>query len=208
MHISVRTNVLLQFRSANNPTALATGLEDNMANIHIGDIAPLSALPEERHSSPPTFEVHTTASMDDSSESSHASSIALPASSKPFMVHAIDREPDYIPNVIIMASRSPPDSLAGQFWRRKASRVYRVDGSSSEDLDATRKTGRSELSAPYSRRGGRKRRAIRSTKDLENLADDEAEWSHPTSRRSVFDDFCTTDVTGDAFVRPKITTRS
>lgn len=163
---SAQTDVLLQFRSAKYPAALATGLEDTMSNVHIGDIAPLSALAEEHHSSPPALEVYSTASMDAASELSHASSGVHTASSEPFMVHAIDREIDYIPNVIIMASRSPPESLAGQFWRRKASRVHRVDGSSEEDLAATRKTGRSEFSAPYSRRGGRKRRAIRSTKDL------------------------------------------
>ena len=175
-------------------------LEDTLAEFHIGENVRLPGLQDDDRSPPFAIEVLSAVGIDNSSESSHASSTLPLTPIRPFVVRAIDREVDIIPKVIIMASQSRPESLAGQFWRRKASRVHRVDGSSTNDMDASRKMARS--SAPYTRNGGRARRAMKGSKHADACADDEADYSHPLSGRSVFDDLYNTQATGDSHRSP------
>ncbi|KAF7972693.1 hypothetical protein HWV62_17260 [Athelia sp. TMB] len=178
---------------------LSMPLEDTLANFHISEDVQLPGLQDDDRITPLAIEVLSAVGIDDSSESSHASSTLPLAPIRPFVVHAFDREVDAIPKVIMMASQSRPESLAGQFWRRKASRIHRVDGSSTNDRGANRKMAKS--SAPYARNGGRARRAMRESKEADAFADDEADYSHLLRGRSVFDDLSidNTQVAGDSY---------
>ncbi|KAF7982059.1 hypothetical protein HWV62_30344 [Athelia sp. TMB] len=178
---------------------LSMPLEDTLANFHISEDVQLLGLQDDDPITPLAIEVLSAVGIDDSSESSHAPSTLPLTPIRPFVVHAFDREVDTIPKVIMMASQSRPESLAGQFWRRKASRIHRVDGSSTNDRGANRKMAKS--SAPYARNGERARRAMRESKEADAFADDEADYSHLLRGRSVFDDLSidNTQVTGDSY---------
>lgn len=194
--ISTPTYNLSQLRSSDIPNLpSATGLEGSLSNIRIStdgrSTALMNAFQNPVARFPAASEVHLCSAtetigqpleasslvVDDSSESSHASSVKHSATVKPFTVRVVDREVENIPKVIVMASRTRPNSLAGQFWRRKASRVHRVDGSLLEEDTTARRARRS--SAPYSRGCGQARRTRRSPKDHDSLLVEESGWPLP-----------------------------